>query len=217
LAEDYFKETKERFEENIPEYSSKQFNEMGDRIRKMLSEKESDFLILTRSLKILLLGDWFTEGKRNRLLEIRNLLLKNDLYTETIDHYYDMQKKGGLTQIQILELCCVKHQLIVFIDGEGKGTITEQNYLAQNYVFHGKIIFFIEESKFNELKDDPSVYVKSFPTIIKYKKSELLDSILTYSRFRVYRLAEIIQKQSATGKGIKRVDYESWKKRLQKR
>ena len=173
--DDYFIEIKKNMEEQIPEFDSPEFKKMRDTIQRELQKKESDFLILVRRLKILILGDWYTKEKRHKLIEIKNTLLKNGLYCETVDTYYDLQKKGGLSQIQILESCCINHQLIVFIDGDGKGTITEQNYLCQNYMFHGKIIFFIDEEKFNKLKANPNEYLKSFPTIIPCKPAELTE------------------------------------------
>lgn len=110
----------------------------------------------------------------------------------------------------------MNHQLIVFIDGEGCGTVTEQNYLTGNYVFQGKVIFFIDKCKFDTLKDDPSQYIRIFPAIITHSKPDLLEKILVYSRFRIYRLAEIIMKQVATGRGLKNPDYDSWKVRLKR-
>lgn len=212
--EDYFDETKKKLEEKIPDFGSKDFEMMRYRIREELKRKETEFLLLIRSLKILVLGDWFTPEKKQLIYEIKNTLLKNGLYAETIDSYYDMGKKGGLPKLKILEACCIKHQVIVFIDGEGKGTITEQNYLSEKYYFHGKILFFIEESKFDRLKDNPSEYIKSFPTIITYNDGELADKVLIYSRLRIYRLAAIIDMQSSTGRGLRSPDYVSWKDRL---
>ncbi|MBI2530402.1 MAG: hypothetical protein HYW05_04630 [Candidatus Diapherotrites archaeon] len=215
MLQDYFKEAKENLEKQIPEYSSPEFKKIGDNIRRQLQKREQDYFLLLRSLKSLILGDWHKNEQKQRLCSIKNLLLKNGLYAETIDNYYS--KKGRLSQMQVLEACCITHQLIIFIDGEGAGTITEQNYLAKNYMFHGKILFFIEESKFNKFKDDPSQYFKNFPTIIPYKESELLDKILVYSRFRIHRLAEIIEYQSRRQLGLRRPDYKSWKWRLKGR
>ena len=213
----YFDETKKRLEENIPDYDTPEFKKMRDKIKKELSKKENDFLILIRKLKILVLGDWFNEQKRALLTGIKTNLLRSGLYAETIDKYYDMNKKDGLSQIQIFESCCINHQLIVFIDGEGAGTITEQNYLREYYALMGKVLFFIKESKFNELKNNPNEYIKDFPTIIEYKnEEELLEKTLVYSRFRLYRLASIIQKQLSTGTGMYGIDYVPWRDRLKK-
>jgi len=214
---DYLAEIKANLEERIPEYGSKDFEKMKDQIRKELSKKENDLLLITRSLKVLILGDWHTKEKAQLLWNVRNLLLKNGVYAETVDSYYDPKRRGGLSQLQVLQTCCTLHQLIVFIDGEGKGTVTEQTYLAREYPFHGKIIFFIDESKFDELKDKPNSYIRSFPTIIPYKKSDLLDTIVIFSRLRIYRLAGIIQQQETSGKGLKSPQYEPWKERLARR
>ena len=215
--EEYFKEAKRNLEKKIPDYDSPDFRKMRDEIRKNLKRKESDLLILVRRLKILVLGDWHTSEKKTLLIGIKNTLLRNGLYAEMVDKYYDIGKKGGLSQIQILEDCCINHQLIVFIDGEGKGTITEQNYLRDNYVFHGKILFFIEEPKFDKLKDNPSEYIKDFPAIITYRQKDLLEKVLTYSRFRLYRLADIIKKQVSTGAGLYSLSYKPWKVRLRRK
>lgn len=212
--QDYFKNMKRTLQGKIPDFSSPEFKRMRDSIVRGLKSKESDFLILIRRLKVLLLADWYDEKKRGLLLEIKNNLLKNGIYAETIDNYYDMGKKGGLSQIQVLEECCIKHQLIVLIDGDGKGTLTEQNYLCDNYIFHGKTLFFIRESKFNEKKDNPSEYFKDFPTIITYEEKKILDEILTYVRLRLYRLAAIIQKQASSRKGPHGSSYMPWKRRL---
>lgn len=214
--DDYFKEVKKDLEDKIPDYDTPDFKRMRDKIKKKLEKKETDLLIFIRRLKILILGDWYTEEKKKLLMEIKNNLLKNGLYAETIDKYYNMEKKGGLSQIQILEECCIDHQLIVFIDGDGKGTVTEQNYLCETYIFHGKVIFFIDESKFNNLKGDPGVYIKDFPTIITYRDKELSEKVLIYCRFRLYRLANIIQKQSTLGAGLHNPKYIPWKFRLRK-
>lgn len=214
---DYFKEVKKKLEEKIPDYDTIQFKRLRNKIRERLEKKENDFLIIIRSLSILILGDWYNKEKKELLLEIKNNLLKNGLYAETIDKYYDVKKKGGLSQIQILEECCINHQLIIFIEGEGKGTIIDQNYICENYWFHGKVIFFIEESKFNEMKNDPSKYIRDFPTIITYKKGELLEKTKVFSRLRLYRLAHIIQKQSYKGRGLYSKDYVPWKDRIEKR
>jgi len=213
---DFFKETKKELEEQIPEYNTPDFKKIRNNIIKQLQKEENDLILLIRRLKILVLGDWYSKEKRELLVEIKNNLLKQGLYAETIDKYYDIHKKGGLSQTQILETCCINHQLIVFIDGDGKGTLTEQNYLCENYVLHGKVIFFIEEQKFNKLKEDPSQYIKSFPTIVIHKKPELSDTALVYSRLRIYRLAEIIKKQALTKKGLKNPLYQPWKKRLKR-
>ncbi len=217
MPEDYFREAKEKLEKIIPEYDSPDFKKMRNGIRKQLQKRESEYFLLLRSLKTLILGDWHSKEQKQLLNDIKNALLKKGLYAETINNYYDLKKTGALNQIQILETCCITHQLIVFIDGEGAGTITEQNYLTENYVFHGKVLFFIEESKFNKLKGDPSQYIKSFPTIISYKKEELIDKISTYAQLRIHRLADIIEYQSKKGKGLKRQDYVPWRKRLGKR
>jgi len=213
---DYFKETKKLLEEKIPDYDTPQFKKLRNKIREKLEKKESDFLIIIRSLSILILGDWYNKEKKELLLRIKNNLLKNGLYAETIDKYYDIKKKGGLGQIQILEECCINHQLIIFIDGDGKGTIIDQNYICENYWFHGKVIFFIEESKFNKMKNDPSKYIRDFPTIITYKKEELLEKILVFSRLRLYRLANIIQTQKYRGRGLYGQGYVPWKYRIKK-
>ena len=84
-------------------------------------------------------------------------------------------------------------------------------------MFQGKVIFFIEKSKFDKLKDNPSEYIKDFPAIITYEGDELLDKTLVYSRLRLYRLATIIQKQESTGRGLKRPTYTPWSKRLGKK
>lgn len=214
--DEYFNETKKRLEKAIPSLDSREFEKMRNRIRSQLKKKENEFKMLMRSLKVIVLGDWHTPSKRKILNDIKNILLKNAIYTQTIDDYYDVKKKGGLSQLQILETCCMNHQLIVFIDGEGCGTVTEQNYLTDNYVFQGKVIFFIDEGKFDTLKDDPSQYIRIFPAIITHSKSDLLEKILVYSRFRIYRLAEIIMKQVAMGRGLKNPDYDSWKVRLKR-
>lgn len=212
--EDYFEKAKKELESKIPDYESSQFKKMRDKIKKELKKKENELLILVRRFKILILGDWNTEEKKKVLIEIKDTLLNNGLYAETIDKYYNMNKKGGLSQKQILESCCVNHQLIVLIDGSGAGTLTEQNYLADNYIFHGKVIFFIDENKFNKLKDSPSEYIKDFPTIITYTKNELVEKALVYPRFRLYRLAGIIQKQSSSRKGMFGSRYVPWAHRL---
>ncbi len=123
--DNYFEDAKKNLWQKIPSFDSSDFKKIGDKIRRELQKNENDYLILIRRLKTLVLGDWYSEEKRQRLLDIKNTLLKNGLYAETIDKYYDMNKKGGLTPEQILETCCINHQLIVFLDGDGKGTITE--------------------------------------------------------------------------------------------
>lgn len=214
--EDYFGEAKKRIGKQIPDFGSPDFKKIGDRIREELKRKEAEMKLVMRGLKVLVLGDWNTKEKKERLLHVRNTLLGNGFYAETIDNYYDMQTRGGLSQKGVFETCCINHQLIVFIDGEGPGTITEQNYLAENYIFQGKVIFFIEESKFDTLKDDPSEYINMFPTIITYKEGELTNKVLVYARLRIYRLTEIIMKQEQTGKGMHNPNYKPWKKRLHK-
>ena len=212
-----FQEMKQSIEERIPDYDTEQFETMRDRIRKALREKESEMLLSVRSLKILILGDWNDKAKMERLVELKRLLLKNGLYAETIDSYYNPNTRGGLSQIQVFETCCIMHQLIVFIDGEGPGTLTEQNYLALNYQFQFKVLFYIEESKFDLLKANPSCYIKSFPTIITYRNTDLPDKVLSFSRLRIYRLVDIITQQSRRGRGPGNPQYSSWNVRLGKR
>lgn len=214
MDDKYYEELKIKLRGTIPDFTSPEFKKIRDSIKTKLEKEETDFIFLIRSLKTLVLGDWSTAEDKNKLLGIRNNLLKHGLYSETIDNYYDVRKKGGLSQIQILETCCITHQLILFIDGEGKGTITEQNYLCENYALQGKVIFFIEESKFNRLKNNPAEYINNFPTIIAYPESELLDKTLVYSRLRIYRLGGIIKKQVFTGKGLQSPKYTPWSERL---
>ncbi|MCK5473940.1 MAG: hypothetical protein KAI53_00910 [Candidatus Aenigmarchaeota archaeon] len=217
VLEDYFKKAKSDLEKKIPDYGTDEFGKFRDKIRVQLKKKESDHFLIVRGLKVLVLGDWNTKEKKQRLYDLKTILLGNGIYAETIDKYCDVDKKGGLSQLQILELCCIQHQLIVFIDGTGTGTLVEQNYLATNYVFHGKILYFIEESKFDESKHNPSVYFKDFPTIVPYgTDKELFDKVLIYSNLRIYRLAEIVQKQVSSGKGLSNPKYKPWKDRLSK-
>ena len=214
--DNYFEKAKRGFEKKIPEYDSDAFQKMSDKIRKQLQKREAEHLLLLRSFKTLILGDWYTNEKRQILEAIKNKLLERGFYAQTIDAYYDVDEGSGLSPLQILETCCITHQLIVFIDGEGKGTITEQNYLCANYPFHGKTLFFIEESKFNQLAEKPNEYIKSFPAIVTYKKEELVEKVLKYSMLRAYRLADIIELQVKKGRGLKGSNYVPWKKRLYK-
>ncbi|MEK6957640.1 MAG: hypothetical protein AABW99_01535 [archaeon] len=211
---DYFSEAKKRIEEQIPDFESPDFKKMGDSIRKELQQKEAEMKLVMRSIKTLVLGDWSTNEKKERLMNVRNTLLRNGFYAETIDKYYDMNLKGGLSQAAVFETCCIHHQLVVFIDGEGAGTVTEQNYLSENYALQGKVIFLIEEGKFSRYKDNPGEYIGMFPTIITYKEGELSQTALAYARFRIYRLTGIIMKQAQTGKGMYSPNYQPWEKRL---
>lgn len=214
MEQDYFKETKQKFDAVIPDFGGADFRKFRDKIRKGLEKEEGGHSILIRKLKTLVLGDWNTGEKRKILSDIRNTLLKSGYYAETIDAYYDPEKAGRLSQRQILEYCCISHQLILFIDGEGTGTVTEQNYLAENYIFHGKTIFFIEESKFEKFRGNPSCYFMSFPSIIRYERSRLAEDALAFVSLRIHRLAGIIAMQSKRGRGINSAGYEPWKRRL---
>ncbi len=215
--EDYFKDAKARFEKNIPESRTKEFERMRNEIRKKLEKEECDFLLFLRQLKIIILGDWYSVEKKRVLYEVKDNLLRHGLFAQTIDDYYDPSRRDGLSAVRVLQTCCINHQLIVFIDGEGKGTITEQNYIADNYWFQGKVIFFIHEDKFNELKGDPSVYIKNFPTIITYKESELVEKVFVYSRLRIYRLGEIISRQTLLKRGPHGDKYVRWRDRIRKK
>ncbi len=64
------------------------------------------------------------------------------------------------------------------------------------------------------MKDDPTKYLKSFPTIITYKEDDLVNKVLVFSRFRIYRVAEIIELQSSKGRGLKNPNYSNWKRGL---
>lgn len=217
MGEDYFKETKSKLEAAIPDFGSAKFKEMQEKIRKELENKENDFLLQVRSLKVLVLGDWYAESKKQVLHGIRDTLLHNGYYAQTIDAYYDVRRHGGLPSQHVLEPCCINHQLIVFLDGDGKGTITEQEYLRQNYGFQGKVLFFIDATKFDKLKGNPKEYFRIFPSIIPYSPESLNETVLTFSALRLYRLADIIQMQGASGRGLSRPNYEPWSKRLSKR
>ena len=92
-----------RIEEQIPEFDSPDFKKMGDRIREELQHKEAEMKLVMRGIKTLVLGDWNTREKRERLLGIRDALLQNGLYAETIDNYYDMKMTGGLSQETVFE------------------------------------------------------------------------------------------------------------------
>jgi hypothetical protein len=210
----YFEDAKERLEKRIPESHSKEFERMRNEIRKKLDREECDFLLFLRQLKIIILGDWYTEEKKRIIYDVKDNLLRHGLFAQTIDDYYDPSKKGGLSPVKVLQTCCINHQLIVFLDGDGKGTVTEQNYIAENYWFQGKVIFFIAEEKFNGLKDDPSAYIKNFPTIITYRENELVEKVFIYSRLRVYRLGEIISRQAAMKRGPHGSNYVRWKDRI---
>jgi len=214
---DYFTETKAELEKKIPTPDTDEFRKMQEKIKEGLKKKENEFLLQIRNLKVLILGDWAPEAKRQVLVGVRDTLLKHGFYAQTIDAYHSVKDSGGLPPQEILEVCCINHQLIVFIDGEGKGTVTEQEYLRQNYQFQGKVLFFIEDSKFDKLKDDPCAYFRFFPTIIKYAPNELNDTVLTFAALRLYRLAEIIQLQETRGKGLCGPNYHPWKERLGRR
>lgn len=215
--QDYFDDAKKRLEELIPDFESPEFKRMGEKIRKDLQRKEADLMLVKRTIKTLVLGDWNCKEKKERLMAIKNHLLSRGYYAQTIDYYYNLQTRGGLSQLSVFETCCINHQLIVFIDGEGAGTITEQNYLHENYVFQGKVLFFIEESKFSRFKDNPSEYLSMFPSIITYKEPELEQAIMTFVGFQVHRLAEIIMKQAKNGRGMHNPNYAPWKKRLKEK
>lgn len=214
---DFFKDAKKSLENKIPVYNTTEFEKLRDTIKNKLKEKENEHLLIVRSLKTVILGDWNTDAKKQKLYNIKNTLLKNGIYAVTVDEYYDMDKRDGLSQMQILEFCCIHHQLIVLIDGMGPGTLTEQNYLADNYIFHGKILYFITQLKFNNFKDNANAYFKDFPTIYTYNRyTDLLDKVVAFSKLRMYRLAEIVQKQKSTGRGLNNPNYMSWKRRMSK-
>jgi len=214
LDSDYFKKIKQRLENKIPDWNSPEYKKTRNKIIDGLKKDEDDFRNLRLNLKTLILGDWNTESKKKRLYNIRNTLISNELYAETINHYYNIYKIGGLTQIHILEKCCRKHQLVILIDGTRPATLKEQDYLAEKYYHHIKIIFFISQAKFNKFKNNPSEYFKDFPTIITYNgDKDLVDKILTFSKLRIYRLACIIQKQMSSGKGLSNPNYKNIEKR----
>jgi len=214
MEQDYFKETKQKFDAAIPDFRSGDFGRVRDKIRKGLEKAEGDQFLLIRKLKTLVLGDWNTPEKRDRLESIKNSLLRSGYYAETIDAYYSPGKGGRLSQRQILEHCCINHQLILFIDGEGTGTVTEQNYLSDNYIFHGKTIFFIETDKFEKYRGNPSCYFMSFPSIIRYEGGKLIEDANAFVSLRIHRLAGIIAMQSRKGRGPNSVRYEPWERRL---
>ncbi len=213
---DYFKETKTGLEKSIPEYGTAEFQKIQDNIRKELQKKENEFILLLKSLKILVLGDWYSPVKLQALCNVRDTLLKNGYYAQTIDSYHDTGKQSGLPAQEVLEFCCINHQLIIFIDGDGKGTITEQEYLRENYIFQGKVLFFIDAPKFEKLGSNPREYFRIFPTILTYATNELNNKVLTYTALRLHRLAEIIQIQSKHGRGVSGPNYASWRERLEK-
>lgn len=217
VMHDYFKETKKKLQKKIPDFDTKDFESMRKKISNELKKNESEQKILLRSLKILLLGDWYTEEKKEILFEIKNNILDNGYYAETIDSYCDIKAKDGLSPVDILERCCINHQLIVFIDGSGKGTLTEQNYLASNYPLHKKVVFFIKEDKFNEFKTDASCYIRDFPSIVIYRDdTDLMDKSLIFSKFRLHRLAKIISEQKKNKRGLHGGNYTPWYKRLRR-
>lgn len=217
LDADYFKKIKERLENRIPEWNSPEYQKTRNKIIDGLKKDENNFKILRLSLKTLILGDWNTKSKKERLYNIRNTLIRNGLYAETINHYYNIYKMGGLPQTRILEKCCREHQLVILIDGTRPATLKEQDYLAERYYHHIKIIFFISQVKFNKFKNNPSEYFKDFPTIITYGgDKDLEDKILTFARLRIFRLADIIQKQILDKKGLYSPKYVNIEKRSKK-
>ncbi len=111
--DDYFSEAKKRIVNQIPEFGSPGFKRMGDRIRAELQRKEAEMKLVMRGIKTLVLGDWNTKDKAEQLLGVRNTLLKNSFYAETIDNYYEMKMAGGLSQEAVFETCCIHHQLII--------------------------------------------------------------------------------------------------------
>ena len=204
MKADYFKKTKKQLEKQIPESDTEEFDAMGEKIRQKLQEKEEELKFIRGQLRVLILADWKGKVKKARLTKIKEKLLDNDIFTRTIDEYYDIYKSTGLTQVQVLETCCPFQSLIIFIDGESTGTLTEQNYLAPRYGLHKKMLFFIEKSKFDELKNKPNEYINSFPAIIPYEKSKLVDDVLAYGKLRIYRFANIIKTQEELGLGRRR-------------
>jgi len=201
---DYFKKTKKQLEERIPESDTDEFDARVEKIRQKLQEKEEELKFIRGQLRVLILADWKGKVRAARLEKVKEKLLENDIFARTIDDYYDIHKADGLTQTQILEICCPFQSLIIFIDGTGTGTLTEQNYLAPRYGLHKKILYFIEKSKFDRLKNKPNEYINNFPAIIPYKKGELVDDVLAYGKLRIYRFANIIKKQEELGLGRRR-------------
>ena len=94
MTDKYFEELKKNLKEAIPTFDSLDFKRMKDKIKAKLKKKEADFLFLIRSFKTLVVGDWnTTEKKKKRLMSIRDNLLRNSPYAETIDSYYDIKKE----------------------------------------------------------------------------------------------------------------------------
>jgi len=216
MASKYLQKRKKLLEGNIPDYVEKTYKEMADQIRKGLLQEENEFGWLVRRQKILLLGGWATKETKDGLDAVKETLLADGLYAKTIDEYHDPDKKIGLNQIAVLEKCCIKHQLIVFIDGVGTALQVEQEYLRETYPLQIKVLFFIEKNKFKKFKDKPNEYLADFSSIVTYNKRELNSTILSFARMRIHRLARIITKQEEQGKGLHGGNYFAWHKRLTK-
>jgi len=106
----YFVELKKNLEKKIPSYDTSDFKKLTEGIKKKLEKKESDFIILVRSLKILVLGDWHTERQRKILTSIKGALLKIGLYARTIDNYYDANKSISITYLAIKKIFIYKQR-----------------------------------------------------------------------------------------------------------
>ena len=210
----FLQKRKKMLEGNIPEYQEQLFKKMANQIRKGLLKKENELNWLIKQQKTLILGEWATEEKKTQLYSIKNTLLQAGLYAKTIDDYYDIKKRTGLSQLDILQDCCIKHQLIVFIDGVGAGLQVEQEYLRENYPLHIKILFFIEKNKFRTFKDKPNEYLADFSSIVPYNKRELNSTVLAFARMRIHRLTRIIKKQKEQKKGMHGDHYSPWRKKL---
>ena len=95
MVGNYYEDVKADFRESIPSVDSVDFKKLRDDIRNKLRRKESGFFLLIRSLKTVILGDWNTAEKKSKLLGIKDNLLRNGLYAQTIDDYYELSKKAG--------------------------------------------------------------------------------------------------------------------------
>ena len=205
MSEGYIKEIKKKICKEIPEFGTPDFNKMRDDIRQELAKEENNFRIVLRFLKVLLLGDWKEPVDGKLLQDLKDRLLRAEIYAETIDTYYD-PARGSLDQLSVFKKCCYLHQVITFIDGKGPGTVTEQTFLIDNYGHQSKLLFFITTEKFNQLRGNSNHYFTNFPAIIVYDSGDL-DALEMFTTFRIHRLARIILNQIRRRLGLQKLTY----------
>jgi len=134
---------------------------------------------------------------KKKMCEIQDLIEKKGVSCKTGEYY--IKKAGRARKKEITEACLNDADLIILIDGKGKGTREESSLIRNKKWFKKKTLFFFRYKSLNKIANvihKNQEFVSEFKYPIPYKSYEELKALILFGvqHWILYRINKKMDK-----------------------